>query len=711
MISSGGLLRRLEKLEETGLGLTATERDIDARRKREVRSESARIFIPSCVNPQRRERCLADPELFLKTYFAKDYTRPFTRLHRGLIGGMVEIASSGGEKAIAAPRGRGKSQVTKGVICYLIFAGIVRFPVPVSQTTAHAQELYEDFRRKVNLNELLYEDFPEICHPVRCLEGAPQRASRQHIDGELTRIEWKVDRLRLADVPEKYRGPIDYGGVRMEFRGLDAAIRGINRDGDRPDFIPIDEPETRESAKSATQIVDRTNALEKDVAGLAGEDHELAQVMLTTLQNNYCLSAQYTDPEQRPSWMGERYGWVEKWPDEYPRAENETGLWHEYIAMRGDDQRNGDRYARRATQFFLDNQAAMECGGELLSDNYKFTVLPDGKQTVYSAWQEVFNFIADKSFEAFCTEYQNDPPATEQVEGSQLTAAKVQARLSLTGQREVPPLTGVETIGIDLGKYASHWAHTAWTDEGCIGTVPDYGIVETAGLNKDSDNTAIEHALVAALEIWGEQIRDEICPQLVLVDSGNWRDAAYTFCKRMGRPFFPAKGWEQGRRFAMPKERTVEKIPYQECYAAWQADHSVWLYHMQGEFWKTWLQSRFLQMPYHEHQRNPGSLALYDPAGDNKRHLSFSQHMVAEEEQFVPKDGKQLQRRWFVKNRNNHYLDAMAMACCAAGVLGVRLMPGEEQQQVKKKSTVAKPHREVPKRWQRNGQPYLATQR
>ena len=709
MISSGGLLKRLIQLEETGLGLSASERDVDAQRKRGRRMESARIFIPDCVNPQRRERCLADPEKFLREYFARDYTRPFTRLHRGLIEAMVEIATNGGEKAVAAPRGRGKSQIVKGVIAYLIFAGLVRFPVPISQTTAHSQELYEDFRRKVNLNEMLYEDFPEVCHPVRCLEGAPQRASRQHIDGELTQIEWKIDRLRLANVPSKYRGPIDYGGVRMEYRGLDAAIRGINRDGDRPDFVPIDEPETRESAKSHTQILDRINALEKDVAGLAGEDHELAQVMLTTLQNSYCLSAQYTDREQRPSWMGDRYGWVEKWPVEFPRGENETGMWHEYMTMRGEDQRNGDRYGQRATQYFLDNQQQMERGGELLSDNYKFKTLASGKQTVYSAWQEVFNFIADKSYEAFCTEYQNDPPATEEIEGLQLTAAKVQARVATTGQREVPVGAGYETIGIDLGKYASHWAHTAWTDQGCIGTVPDYGVVETVGLNAASDNRAIEHALVAALEVWGEEVRDTIKPQLVLVDSGNWRDAAYEFCRRMGSPFFPAKGWEQGRRFTMPKERTAEKLPYHECYAAWQAEHRVWLYHMQGEHWKSWLQSRFLQQSYGEgNERLPGSLALFDPMGDSKRHLSFAQHMVAEEEQFVPKDGKQLQRRWFVRNRNNHWLDAMAMACCAAGVLGVRLMPTETQVPAK---TVKKIKTELPARWQRSGQAFLASQR
>lgn len=705
MISSGALLKRLEKLEETGLGLSASERDIDARRKRAKRSESARIFIPACVNPQRRERCLADPELFLKTYFARRYSRPFGKLHYAMIEAMVEIATNGGKQAIAAPRGRGKSEITRGMLVFLMCAYLVRFPVVVCQTTSDARRTYQDFRRKLMTNDLLAEDFPEVCVPVRELEGAPQRASKQHIDSKLTGIAWTAEALRLANVPEEYRTGPDFGGFRMEYRGLDASIRGLNSEGDRPDLIVIDDPETHESAKSPPQINDRINAIEQDISGLAAEDEDLSQVMLTTIQNRYCLSFQYTDPEQKPSWMGQRFGWVEAWPDEWNKQEE--GLWHEYIALRASGQRDGDRYGRRATEFYLKNREAMERGGELLADNFTAKVLSDGWQTVHSAWQVVFNTIADTSYEAFCTEYQNDPPEQEQVETSQLTAAKVMARTVETGQREAPQNVGIDTIGIDLGKYASHWAHTAWTDEGCIGTVPDYGVVETVGLNAESDNTAIEHALVAALEIWGEEVRDKIKPQLVLVDSGNWAEAAYEFCRRMGRPFFPAKGWEPGR-FRLPKERTTEKIPYEECYAAWQPAKNLWLYHMQGEHWKAWLQSRFLQRTFDEvGNRVSGSLALFDPLGDSKRHLSFAQHMVAEEEQFVPKDGKQLQRRWFVKNRNNHWLDAMAMATCAAGCLGVKLVKPTEQPKsrtIKKAQPKASP-------FAVNGRPFVASQR
>lgn len=722
MSSNGALLKRLEKLESTGLGLSASERDIDARRKRERRSESARIFVPACVNPQRRERCLADPELCLKTYFADKYTRPFTRLHRGLIDSMVEIATSGGEKAIAAPRGRGKSEIVKGVICYLILAGLVRFPVPVSQTTGHSQELYEDFRRKINLNELLYEDFPEICHPVRCLEGAPQRSSRQHIDGQLTQVEWKVDRLRLPNVPEKYRGPIDYGGVRMEFRGLDAAIRGINRDGDRPDFIPIDEPETRESAKSQSQIDDRVNALEKDVAGLAGEDHELAQVMLTTLQNNYCLSAQFTDPEQKPSWMGERYGWVETWPEEYPREAEATGMWHTYMAMRGEDQRNGDRYGKRATQYYLDNKEQLERGGELLSDNYKHKLLPDGKQTVYSAWQEVFNFIADKSYEAFCTEYQNDPPEQEKIDTLELEYSKITGSLSCLEQGEIPDGTLCTTLGIDIGKYECFYTKIAWHAD-ATGTVVDYGIVRTQGLNRTSSDEATETAIMAALEQFAEaQDEENMPPLLALVDSGNWSTALYESCRRIGTPYFPAKGLGgEGRAFRMPKPGDTDKQPYLEAYASKQYDshrREFWLYDINTLFWKNWLQERWILQTWerapdgvHPGIRTPSSLALFDPpGGDNRFHVRFAKSQVSERLINKPMPNKGYKPEWVVEDRrNNHWLDAAALACAAAGCVGVRLVQPRSQAPVV--PTKPKAEQQKRQRFGASGRPFLVTQR
>ena len=72
---------------------------------------------------------------------------------------------------------------------------------------------------------------------------------------------------------------------------------------------------------------------------------------------------------------------------------------------------------------------------------------------------------------------------------------------------------------------------------------------------------------------------------------------------------------------------------------------------------------------------NDGSCSLFNQGKDPKRHLTFAHHIVAEgrEELFV--EGKGVVRSWKVYNRNNHWLDAIALASAALGVLGVRLIP------------------------------------
>ena len=686
----------LARLQDWASKDATTERDKDVQRKREQRSESARITIPEIVNQQRRDRCLADPELFLKTYFGPRYTRPFGKHHMMMMDAIYSRAKHGGRQVIAAPRGCGKSELVKGMLVYLVLAELVRFPMPVAATTPHAGKLYQDFRKKIATNELLLEDFPEVCYPVHALEGAPQRASKQHVDGKLTQIVWTAsDHLSLPHVAGS-----PYGGVKMAYYGLDAAFRGINIDGARPDFVLIDDPETRESSKSLGQIEDRERILDQDVAGLAGEDEDLSIVVLTTVQNRYCLSFRLTDRDQKPAWNGLRFGTIEKWPDN-------MDLWDEYIAKRHADQTAGDEHGLGAVDFYVKNRKKMDKGHKMLTDHFTPKVLDDGTQLTFSALQVSWDKIADTDMASFRTEYQNDPEPEEEIETLKLTAAKVQSRLSLFQQGEAPGDTRCRTIGLDLGKYASHWVDMAWGTEGCVGSIIDYGIMETHGLQLESDSKAIEHSLLASLEIWAEEVVAKANPMLVLIDSGSWPQAVYEFCRQRGRPFFPAKGWDGGR-FRIPK-RTDTQVPFLESYARLQPEEHVWLYNVQTEYWKKWLHERFITQPYDEAgERVNGSMLLFHHGGDVKRHLSFSQHIVSEEEQLVPVNGKEMKRVWFVKNRNNHYLDAAALGCAAAGCIGVRLI---QNQTTRTPATSSSKPQPKPSPFNLNGRPFLVSQR
>ena len=105
-----------------------SEREQDATGKRARRSEAARIEIPDCKNPQRRERCLADPEKFLREYLKDRYTMPFGPHHRRMICAVEERARYGGDKAIAAPRREGKTEIATGMLVYIVAAWLGRVP-------------------------------------------------------------------------------------------------------------------------------------------------------------------------------------------------------------------------------------------------------------------------------------------------------------------------------------------------------------------------------------------------------------------------------------------------------------------------------------------------------------------------------------------------------------------------------------------------------
>lgn len=691
---------------------TKTERDKDIVRKRQERSEASRIEIPQCKDPRRREACLADPERFLREYLPKKFKTQFGRLHCRLIDAIHDRALAGGKKAIAAPRSKGKSTIVKGMNLYLVAAELVRFLVPVCATRSLAGRIYADFRREWATNETLLEDFPEICWPARALEGAPQRAAKQHVDGHLTHINWSTtDFLRLPRVPGNANDYLKsqckqwspYGGVKMTFLGFDTAFRGLNIDDDRPDYLILDDPESRESAKHQGQIDDRIEIIERDIEGLEGDDKPMAMTMITTVQNTFCLSAQFTDPERRPAWEGERYGLIEKWPDR-------LDMWDDYIALRKAGQVKGDRHGMDAVEFYLANREAMDAGVIMLAENFKEIKLKDGTLVVHSALQEAYNKIADTNLSAFNSEYQNDPDPEDESEKTELTSAIVVSRLSGLEHGEVPEEAPFTFVGMDIGKYKSHWVKIAVNREAVM-WITDYGAAETHGLSKYSQDQTVESALLEMLKEFDDSpVCTERPPLLTLIDSGYFPQPVYDFSLAYGKnKVFPSKGIDPGK--FTQKKASDEYVPFLEAYAHNITDdkkRSIWLYVINGEYWKNWGQERFLVAPFIDNTRIPGSVALFDPPhGDKKFHLHLGRHMVSESREMVPVDKKHNKPVWIVHDKNNnHWLDAYALACAAAGCAGIRILESPAKpisQQIKqpRRPAIVNPY----------GQPFLATER
>ncbi len=600
-------------------------------------------------------------------------------------------ARKGGRQAVAAPRGRGKSQVVKGMLAYLACKGLARFTLSVAATSDLAKLIYADFKKKFATNPLLLEDFPEICFPIKSLEGAPQRAARQHIDGKLTGIVWTDDYIRFADVTCSNAICKTYGGFKMSYYGLDSAFRGVNIDSDRPDFILVDDPETRESAKSFSQIEDRENILDKDISGLVGQEDTLAIVVLTTVQNRISLSYKLTDPKLKPAWNGKRFGMVTAWPKNHH-------LWDRYIELRKSCQIDGDENGTKAVEFYLENRKDMDEGVQMLSDHFVRIRLDNGTDLVHSAIQQAYNKIADTNRKAYETEYQNDPPEEAGPQGSGLTADLVASRISGLSKRQLPANTVALTAAIDLGKYLCHWVVVAWW-QGAGGVVVDYGRAEVAGTDKSINNEASEPMIYKALLNW----RDELLQKryvdatgtrrsvdFCMVDSGTFTNAAYEFTRQVRGVFHPSKGLNP---YYPKKQSTSTVLAGANLHAQKFGSQNLWLYELDTNHWKQWTHERFMTPTFDEHNMlRRGALSLYQA---DEKHISFSQHIASEEliSEFV--EGKGLKTKWSQRNENNHWLDALYMAAAASEVCGVKLIAPSEAEvaprHVDKNAPKAKP--------------------
>jgi hypothetical protein len=659
------------------------------------------VTIPPVADPKRRAKCLADPRLFLRTYFPQIFFSPFADHHLAMIEAIEQRAKYGGDKAVAAPRGDGKTQVTIGMAIWALLATDRRFIVLIAKNGKKARSLFKQIKSKFDdpvRYPLLAADFPQISACVRALAGAPQRASKQHIDGQLTRIEWSADRLKIPTTPGS-----TLGGKQVIYFGMDSAIRGESEEGDRPDLAIIDDPETREAAFSETQHFEVEEMIDRDVAGLAGPTTKLARVVLTTVQNKRCFSYRVTNPKVKPQWDGVCYGMLKQWPER-------RDLWDEYVSIRQQGKSSGDVHGREATAFYVANMDEMKRGA-LLTNPYRFVSAPgpDGQPLEVDALQAFFNFVADYGLASAMSELQNEPEDDQEVASTTITPGIIQRRDSGLGRNEVPRVEGLKIfVGCDVGKYESYWVKIAMHGN-AVGHVIDYGVAHTPHeIDEKSDRESVERAVLRSLLSWRGEILADNPPDFALVDSGTFTPAVYEFIRQAGgSPFAAAKG-HTSKQMRFDGADTAERIHYEQCRVDFQGrEVGLWLYNVDSIYWKKQVHQRFITATFDDIGRHQdGTLSLWHEQS-RMAHKAYSHHVCAEmwEERFI--EGKGLIGKWQPKSKRNHWLDATALALCAAGVHGFRVLPRTlPQPQSQKQSNQPSNRLLTP-----DGRPFVATER
>jgi len=657
-----------------------SQRDYMRERSLRQSAQARDIEIPFPRDLKLRRRLERSIFAWLAHYFAGIFYNPFNGQQKRMVEAILHAAKHGGDQSIAAPRGEGKTAITECAIIFCMLTGKLKFPLIAAATGPDAQAILGNIKRHFETNDELAEQYPEVCEPIRALEGANQRANMQTcMGGHRTRLKWGLDKITLPDVPRLKRGReyIDSKcrGSVLVTRGLDSAIRGIRHGSLRPDLVLIDDPETRESVESDTQIAKRIRTIEQDIGGLGGPGRRMGRLLLCTIMNRRGVAYQYTDPQQHPSWRGVRYRLLVQHP-------NREDLWGEYVELRRAGmsaaiQADGsvDEAIAAATQFYVDRRRDMDAGA-VVANPHRFDPHHEA-----SALQHCYNIIADQGQDAFLTEYQNDPPETAGPQESGIYPDLVASRVSGFEQGVVPPGCPLLTGAADLGKTALHWVIVAWSKAGS-GSVIDYGVQDVWPKDRDNEQ-AVELAILQALHGLRDQLLaadyhypdGETVPlQCCLVDSGRWEKAVYEFVRATGEKVFRASkgiGDEpSGRRsvFRSPDTQTDKKRIGDHCVMSYQEAARLWLVDMDTNYWKAWLHERFMT-PDTSPQ---GTITLF--GNEKRRHFAFAHHICAEieVEEFI--DGKGLKRYWKKVNKNNHWLDCAYAACVAASLHGMKLL-------------------------------------
>jgi hypothetical protein len=692
------------------------------KQKRYNRRKSAEVAdvgqIPAVVNPERRAACERDLERFLVVYFPRSTgLKPFGDDHHSAIGRIQTCELDGGLFAQAFPRGGAKTTISENAVIHAILYGHRLFPVLFGADATAAAGNIDAIKTALSENDLLYDDFPEVCHPIRALEGKPQRcASQCHRPGNVegravaedvqprqTHIGWTADTITLPTVyvpegwgtvagprPDAPLVPSKASGTIIATRGLKGGARGLKHarpDGtqQRPDFVLIDDPQTDESASTPLQVDKRLNIIRKSILKLGGHSRKIAAVMNATVIRPDDLVEQIMDPKKFPAWQSVRIKMVKKWADAH-----ETLWLTDYTRLRNtyDPDILGDQHRahRAATEFYSLNREKMDAGCVVFWDHCY------DDETELSAIQHAYNLFIDDGPDVFASECQNEP-LKERVPGEQdaLTADQILQKLNRLPRGTLPAEASRLVIMVDVHDKILYWM-AAGIGDNFAGAVVDYGTwpdqkkrefahrdVKRRTLATETGKKTLEAQIWAGLEIlsgeltkreWKREDGAILKPERILADAkdGDHAEAVKGFCRRGSHAavMLPSNGLYVGAK----RLSLNDGPPVTGERRGWnwriKPGHER-VVQFDTNAWKTRMFD-LLGAP----MGSSSGLSLFgkEPA----EHRMLVDHLTSEYP--VKVEARRVTTEWSLRpNRDNHYLDCFVGCGVAASILGCDLLP------------------------------------
>lgn len=635
--------------------------------------------LPEVVDPERRARCRASLREFCETYFPETFYLKWSPDHLEVLSKIETAVRDGGLFALAMPRGEGKTSICERSVLWAGLNGFRKFITIVGATETAAVELMETVKAELETNDLLLEDYPEVCHPIRRLEGINNRASGQLLEGKRTHISWCGNEIVLPTVDGSAAS-----GIIILAVGITGRIRGMKRKVDgkdvRPELVIIDDPQTRESAESSEQCAKRLRAIKGDILGLAGPGKTISGVMPCTVISPDDVADQILNRKKNPEWNGYRLPLMRHMPDKKAME-----LWHRYREISIDSYlKYNDN--RDATEFYRMHRAAMDSGAEP-------SWLERYNADEISAVQYAMNLYF-KGEEAFMAEYQNDPTPQETADVEKLTVEQIFARQNHRERFTVPVQAQSLTMFIDVQKDLLYYTVCAvsetfstWVID--YGTFPDqkrrYFTLKDAKASfrnlypEATSEGAIYEAIRELTDDFlsrdflrddGAKLRITKCA----VDSG-WgfsTDSVYLACRQSpyAAILYPSKGVGIGA--AQKPFSEYRKVPGEKIGDNWRITGARGkrfsrLLEYDTNFWKSFYRERLLASP-----GDTGSFTIW--GNNNEQHRMFAEHLTAETSVPTSGRGRKVDVWKMIPNRENHFLDGIVGCLVLASVDGCKIV-------------------------------------
>jgi len=641
------------------------------------RSKSGRDIgpLPAVVDPQRKDRGRRDLRTFCETYLRQRFPLAWSADHLVCIAKMQAAIIDGGQFAFAMPRGSGKTSLAEAGAIFALVYGHRKFVALVGASEDAAKEMLLSIKTEFEGNDLIADDFPEVCHPIRMLEGINNRAGGQTLDGKRTQVAWTDTRACLPTVPTS-----PASGSRLRVAGITGRVRGMKAttaDGDsiRPDLAIVDDPQTDDSATSPRQSEKREAILNGAILGLPGPKKKIAAFVPCTVIAPGDMADRTLDRQRNPVWQGERSRMVVAWPVN-------QDLWDRYSDMRKTSQRHGGK-GEDASAFYVLNRSAMDAGAKVSwEERYDADEI--------SAIQNAMNLRCDRGSRAFQAEFQNDPEP-EQVAGlcEDIDADMVGEKVNRCPRGVVPMDCTRLTAFIDVGGSVIYYAVVGW-NETFGGAVVDYGTCprqnrayfaavdarpSLADVFKKHDDTARVYAgLKATVDAvvarsYPRQGGGELRIGMCMVDTGWLPDTVYSFCREhlLSPLLMPGRGYGIGAS-SNPMATWVER-PGEKAGWFWKKSpttggkrgtHVIY----DTNHWKSFVVGRLITPT--------GGVGCLNLFGEKGTHHLFADHMTSEYRIRTRGHGREVDE-WKVKvgKPDNHWFDCLTGATVAASVLGL----------------------------------------